>query len=193
MGNVSRTTKAGKDQMISEALRQKLLGIDQLPLGGKIYTQAEAADFIDKRAVAAQAVLQAKAAWLAAIAAFEKLDAEADIVVRDLRNVVIGACGEQSLVVKKFGFAPRKKPVLTQEQKAAAAEKRRATRKRRNTMGRRQKLAIKGEVPAGTKAPVATTTTSETTTGESVQGVATGAAGTGSTGSGRGESGGASG
>ena len=110
MGNVNRITKAGFDETVVKALRENLLGFDLLPLGGKMYTQAEAADFIASRAIAAQAVQQAKAAWIAAIAAFKKLDAQVDIVERDLRNLVIGASGEESPVVKTFGFAPRKKP-----------------------------------------------------------------------------------
>jgi hypothetical protein len=200
MGNVNRITKAGNDQKVVKALRENLLSFNQLPLGGKMYTQAEAADFIDSRALAVLAVQQAKAAWIAAIAAFKKLDAEVDIVERDLRNLVIGACGEESQTVKTFGFAPRKKPVLTPDQKTAANLKRAATRKKRGTMGRKQRLKVKGEVPAAATA-AATTETNETTTTETnetmagvgVQGAATGAAGTGSTGSGRGESGGASG
>jgi hypothetical protein len=212
MGNVSRITRAGADEPIVTALQQGLLGFDQLPLGGKMYTQAEAAAFILSRSQAAHAILQAKAAWLEAIATFEKLDKEADIAVRDLRNLVIGACGEESPVVKKFGFAPRKKPVQTPEQKEAANQKRAATRKKRNTMGRKQRLKVKGEVPAATPAPeptpagtaapavvlavvgamgpVAMTTTNETT-GTMTAGVTAdgaGTAGAGSTGAGRGES-----
>jgi len=208
MGNVNRLTKTGKDTTIVSALQQNLLGFDSLPLGGKIYTQAEAAAFIASRAVAALAVEQARAAWLDAIAAFEKLDAEADIVVRDLRNVVIGACGAQSPIVGTFGFRPRKKPELTPAQKTAANLKRAATRKKRNTMGRKQRLKVKGEVPAapaepeptaagtavalavaGAMAPEATTTAMGTTAGVGAEGgaaVAAGEAGAGSTDTGRG-------
>ncbi len=219
MGNMSRLKKAGTDQPIAKALRANLLSFNQLPLGGRMYTQAEAADFIDSRAVAALAVQQAKAAWIAAIAAFKKLDAQVDIVERDLRNLVIGACGEQSEIVAKFTFAPRKKPVLTAEQKTAASLKRAATRKKRNTMGRKQRLKVKGEVPvatpapeptpagavtpamvlavAGAMGPVATTTSHETTVNTATTaGVATdgaGTAGAGSTGTGGGPSGGAAG
>jgi hypothetical protein len=161
MANVSRTMKAGKDGKIVTALRNKVIGLDQLPLGGSIYTQDEAADLIEKRIVANNAVEQAKAAWLHAIKVYEELSAQVDVVERDLRHVVMGACGEQSPKMAEFDFQPPKHAVLTLEQKAEAARKRMETRKARKTMGRRQKKAIKGVMPAvviavaGTNASVA--------------------------------------
>jgi hypothetical protein len=49
---------------------------------------------------------------------------------------------------------PRKRRVFTQEQITAIVKKRNATRARRGTMGRKQRKAIKGVVPAETPAPV---------------------------------------
>jgi hypothetical protein len=147
MANVSRTTKAGKDVAIVAALRKGVLGLDQIPLAGKVYTQSGAADLVQGRIDAGAAVLKAKAEWEAAIAAYEAIDAQVDVAVRDLRNVVIGACGEDSPKMATFEFVPRKKRVFTQEQITAIVAKRNATRVRRGTKGRRQKMAIKGVVP----------------------------------------------
>ncbi len=169
MANVSRTMKAGKDGTIVTALRKGVIGLDQLPLGGDIYTQAQAADLIEKRIVANDAVEQAKAAWLHAIKEYETLSAKVDVVERDLRHVVMGAFGETSPKMADFDFQPPKHAVLTQEQKTEAARKRMETRKARKTMGRKQKKAIKGVVPAvviavaGTNASVAPDTATEVT------------------------------
>jgi hypothetical protein len=153
MANVNRIAKAGKDEAIVTALRDDVLKLDQLPLGSRMYTRNDLAALLKKRIAANLGIDQAKAAWKAAILAYKNLDREVEIVLRDLRNVVIGAYGEDSLVVKGLTFAPRKKPVLTSEQKKLAAERRNATRKKRRTMGRKQKLAIKGEVPAAAAEP----------------------------------------
>jgi hypothetical protein len=72
--------------------------------------------------------------------------------LRDLRNVVIGYCGEDSPKMADFRFAPRKRRVFTQEQITAIVLKRNATRKRNGTMGRKQKKAIKGVVPVAAAA-----------------------------------------
>jgi hypothetical protein len=147
MGNSSRDKKAGRDKTVVKALRDGLLELDRIAVGGRIFTQAELADFIDARGAKAQAVLQSKAQWKAAILAFKKHDALTETVLRDLRGVVIGACGEEHPTVAKFGFRGRKKPVMTEEQKAVASQRRKATRQKRKTMGRKQRLAVKGVVP----------------------------------------------
>jgi hypothetical protein len=155
MGNTSRERKRGTDLQIVTALKEGLLQLDLLPLGGRVFTQAELAAFLETRTTKAQAVVTSKKAWHVAIDDFDAHDALAEIVVRDLRNVVIGACGETHPTVSRFGFAARKKPVLTPEQKELANQRRKATRAKRKTMGRKQKLAIKGVVPdAAGAAPV---------------------------------------
>jgi hypothetical protein len=153
MPNVNRLTKAAKDEAIATQLTRGELDLDKLPLGGRIYTRAEVAALLQKRIVSALGVLQAKAAWKDAIKSYKTLDREVEIVLRDLRNVVIGVYGEDSPKVKEFTFAPRKKPVLTEEQKTLAVQRRNATRKKRRTMGRKQRLAIKGDAPVEAAPP----------------------------------------
>jgi hypothetical protein len=147
MANINRTKKAGNDVAVVAALRSGVLGLDQLPLAGKLYTQSEAADLVQSRIDAGNALQKAKAEWIAAIGAFEAIDAHVGTALRDLRNVVIGYCGEDSPKMADFRFAPRKRRVFTQEQITAIVLKRNATRKRNGTMGRKQKKAIKGVVP----------------------------------------------
>jgi hypothetical protein len=147
MANMSRDKKRGTDQAIAALLREGVLPIDAIHVGGRTFTQAELADFIEARGTKAQTVVESKAAWKAAILDFKKYDALTEVVLRDLRNVVIGACGEEHPTTGKFGFRGRKKPVMTEEQKAVASQRRKATRQKRKTMGRKQRLAVKGVVP----------------------------------------------
>jgi hypothetical protein len=152
MANMNRTKKAGNDVAVVAALRSGVLGLDQLPLAGKLYTQSEAADLVQSRIDAGNALQKAKAEWIAAIGAFEAIDAHVGTALRDLRNVVIGYCGEDSPKMADFRFAPRKRRVFTQEQITAIVLKRNATRKRNGTMGRKQKKAVKGVVPVAAAA-----------------------------------------
>jgi hypothetical protein len=164
MANVDRTTKAGNDTAIVGALRSGVLGLDQLPLAGKLYTQSEAADLVQGRIDARAALLRAKADWEAAIATYEAVDKHVDVAVRDLRNVVIAATGETSDEMATFQFVARKKRVFTPERMKEIVAKRNATRAARGTKGRKQKLAIKGVVPAKAAAPAPTPTTESPTT-----------------------------
>jgi hypothetical protein len=148
MANVSREMKAGKDVRVVTALRNGVLGLSQLALAGKVYTESEAADLVQGRIDARAKLLRAKADWEAAIKTYEAVDKLVDLAVRDLRNAVIGAHGEDSPKMAEFEFVPRKKPVYTQEQITATVAKRAATRLARGTKGRKQKLAITGVVSA---------------------------------------------
>jgi hypothetical protein len=147
MGNVSRNMKAGRDQALLKGIDAHLSGLSQLPLGGKLYTPESLKAFIQQRTQASNAVAQARAAWLDAIRTYKELDAHADVVVRDLRNLAIGALGADSDDLQTFSFSKPKRVTFTAEQMKAIVQKRLETRKARRTMGRRQKAKIKGVVP----------------------------------------------
>jgi hypothetical protein len=70
-------------------------------------------------------------------------------------SFVRAAFGGSPDVLAEFGLAPKKvrKP-LTAEQRAAAKAKRESTRKARGTMGKKEKLAIKGNVTGVEVIPV---------------------------------------
>jgi hypothetical protein len=65
------------------------------------------------------------------------------------------AFGNSPDVLAEFGLQPKKvRKVLTIAEKAAAKAKREATRKARGTIGKRKKLAIKGDVTGVVVTPV---------------------------------------
>jgi hypothetical protein len=155
----SRTTTAGQDQQVLEGIQKDLQAMSTLTLGATTFTPDSLATYIQRRIDLANAVVTAKASWLAAAKAYEAMNKEARVVVRDLRNMVIAAFGADSPKLADFGFAPPRRPTLTPEQHAAAARKRAATRKARKTMGKRQKAKITGESPTAQPA-IATDTAS---------------------------------
>jgi hypothetical protein len=148
----NRTVTSGKDQLLIAGIQKDLSTTKSIPLGGTTYTPASLTTFIQSRIDAANEVVTAKAAWQSAAKAYIALNAQANVAVHDLKQFVIGLFGADSSKLPDFGFTPRKKAVLTPDQKVAAAAKRAATRKARGTVGPKAKLAIKGTVPSTTTA-----------------------------------------
>lgn len=142
----NRTTQQGKDQQLIAGIQKDLTSTKSIPLGATTYTPTTLAAFIQSRIDAVNEVITAKAAWQNAAKAYKALDAQANVVVHDLKQYVIGAFGTASPKLADFGFTPRKKAVLTPEQKVTAAAKRAATRVARGTKGPKAKLAIHGTV-----------------------------------------------
>jgi hypothetical protein len=141
----NRRIKQGQDQQILIGIQEGLQSIGTIHVAGTAFTPATLADFFHKRIAAANAIVTALAAWQDAIRVYRQLDAQAAVITRDLRNVVIAAFGADSEKLGCFGFVAPKKPQMTQEAKQAAVLKRAATRKARNTMGKRQRAKLTGE------------------------------------------------
>ncbi len=143
--NIARRIIQGQDQLLIAGILQDLEGLPTtMGLGGTQYTPQEIAAFFQARIDAANRIITARAAWTAAIAEFEELNRRAKVLLPDLRNVLLGNFGPDSEKLSHFGFAPPRRPKLTVEQRRAASEKAKATRKARGTLGKKQKLAIKG-------------------------------------------------
>jgi len=156
--NPNRPVTQARDGQVIVGIKKDLQNVSSLPIGGTTFTMATIETLIQSRIDAANAVDVARANWLQATAKYEALNAQVTPVVRGLRNYVINAFGENSPVLADFGFTPPKKAVLTPEQNVAKALKAAATRKARGTMGKKEKLKIKGTVatagPATPASPV---------------------------------------
>jgi hypothetical protein len=113
-------------------------------------------DSLDTRA----AVTATQGAYKKALA--EKEEAETKRAVTDdaLRVWVLAWFGANSAEAHEFGYAARKKAVLTAEERAAAVAASQATRKARGTVGPRAKLKIKG-APVASTAPAAPASNAE--------------------------------
>jgi hypothetical protein len=146
---LARTTIQGRDQQILKGIALDLQSMPVLHLGAMTFSPSSLSAYVQRRIDLANAVETSRAAWLATVEAYDEMNAQANVVVQDLRNLVIAAFGEDSPKLADFGFAPPKRPNLSPEQKAIAAQKRNATRKARRTMGARQRAEIKGSVDEG--------------------------------------------
>jgi hypothetical protein len=185
MATKTRTNTQGKDQQVITGVQKDLTLMSSLPLGGQTFTPATLVAFVQSRIDAGNEVVVAKANWQSAAKAYEAINTKANVVVHDLKQLVIGAFGATSSKLADFGFTAKKVTVLTPEQKVAAAEKRAATRKARNTLGPKAKLAVTGTVPptapatpakpeeSAAPAPAPTVTVNVTSTPTTPAGVST--------------------
>jgi hypothetical protein len=148
----NRTTKQGTDQAVIQGIKLDLQTMTSLPLGGTTYTPTSLVAFIQSHIDAANAIVTAKANWEKAIATYTGIDKQAQVVLHDLKALVLATFGATSPKLADFGYLPRKVTVLTPEQKAAAAAKRAATRKARGTMGPKAKLKVTGATAAANAA-----------------------------------------
>jgi hypothetical protein len=134
------------DGQVIVGIQKNLQNVSSLPIGGSILTMTAIETLVQSRIDAASAVDVARAKWLDATATYQAVNAQVTPVVGGLRRYVINAFGESSPVLADFGFTPPKKTSLTPEQNVAKAKKAAATRKARGTMGKKEKLKIKGTV-----------------------------------------------
>jgi hypothetical protein len=160
MTTTNRTSKQGTEQQIIQGIKLDLQTMTNLALGGTSYTPTSLVAFIQSHIDAANAIVTAKANWQKAIATYTAIDKQAQVVLHDLKALVLATFGASSAKIADFGYRPRKVAVLTPEQKAAAAVKRAATRKARGTMGPKAKLKVTGATAtASAAAPVTPATT----------------------------------
>jgi hypothetical protein len=154
------------DGQVIVGIKKNLQNLSSLPVGGSTFTMVAIETLVQSRIDAANAVDVARANWLDATAKYQALNTQVTPVIRGLRRYVIDAFGENSPVLADFGFVPPRKGALTPEENVARAEKALATRKARGTMGKKQKLKIKGTVattaPATPASPVPITAPSVT-------------------------------
>jgi hypothetical protein len=115
-------------------------------LSGEKYTSEELLSLLQARTDAARTAQTARAAWLNAAAALQEQLAKTDPVFANLQQQLLSTYSPTANELADFGIAPRKRPVLTAEQRLAAVQKRRATRNARHTLGKKQRLDVTSEV-----------------------------------------------
>jgi hypothetical protein len=151
----NRTSTAAKDGQVILGINKDLQTMSSILLGGQTFSSSSLAARIQSRIDAWNAVVTAKANWQNAAKTYDAIDATTTVIVRELRNLVIGAFGADSPKLADFGFAPTTRAPLTSEEKAVKAAKARATRLARGTTSKKQKATIHGVLP--TAAPAAPT------------------------------------
>jgi hypothetical protein len=153
------TRKMSSEAALAEQLvagtQKYLSAVSQITLEGSTFTPSQLEAQLNAFADLRNAVDAAKATVKAKLLD-ERMKAPA---LRAIFLAFIGfvrvTFGNQPEVLAGFGLAPKKeKKALTTEQQAAAKAKREATRKARGTVGKKKKLAIKGDVTGVVVTPI---------------------------------------
>jgi hypothetical protein len=136
-----------------------------LPLGEMTRDQLIA--FLQTFVTAVDLTTSAHQAWQEAL----QNEHATELVVRpvraDIKSTLVGRFGKHSKTLLKFGFAPAKQAATTTKGKSTAVAKRQATRDARGTKGKKQKLAIKGNVTGVVITPVTSEASTPATNGSS--------------------------
>jgi hypothetical protein len=136
-----------------------------LPIDGKPWKSGDIVTFLQEQAAAMQNANELHASWLQAVAKnTATYVAQVKPMLASIKSYVIPMLGTASAAFRAFGFALPKKAQPDVETKAGAVAKLRATRAARNTMGKKQRLAIKGVVQPVLALPAATSSSASPVT-----------------------------
>jgi hypothetical protein len=125
-------------------------------VNGTTFTKAELLARFQARLDAAERTKNDRTALHASVAAERQIATDAGTLRMGFKTWLQGRYGKNSSELQKFGFAQAKKPQRPVSNKSLGIAKNRATRTARSTVGKKQKLKIKGVVPvAPTAAPPA--------------------------------------
>jgi hypothetical protein len=165
MSSVSKNDVSAMLTTVLGAVNTTLLK-KTIVLEGEAWKETDIASALQGQIQALQASAAAHATWIKLVA--DQRQAYKTVIVpllKALRNYIALAYGTNSQTYVDFGFAQPTKAKPSTETRAAALAQSRATREARGTMGKKQRLAIKGVVQPVTAQPVAPSpsTPSETT------------------------------
>jgi hypothetical protein len=162
MSKVSQNDLSMMLQAVVTALNDPSFSTKTVVIAGKIWKPKDLVQTFESQIDALQASNAAHQAWLQSVS--DQRSAYAAIVplLKGLRAYLAALYGETSQTYRNFGFAPPQKAKPSTETRSAALQQSRATRLARGTMGKKQRLAIKGTVPV--TAPAATSPSEPSTT-----------------------------
>ncbi len=154
--NRNRTKAAALAQVLALiAGTTKHLPNGSFTFGGVTYTAASLVQFLQGLANALTALGAAEAGAKDALAAERAARNQVGPVLLAYRRFLLLTFANSAQTLADFGLAPPKaRAPLTTEQLAAKKAKADATRKARGTTGKKQKLAVKGNVTGVTVIPV---------------------------------------
>jgi hypothetical protein len=127
---------------------QQLFAKKTLVINGQSYKAEAIEQMLQNQIDAMQQVDASHAAWEDAIVTERKGAVSIAELVSGITSFVIATFGTSSTNLAVFGITPRRKPARSVQSKVDAIDQALATRKARRTMGRKQRQAITGVVPA---------------------------------------------
>src|SRR5215472_16649023 len=132
--------------MLESGIKTNLSDTPSLVVGGVTYTPSEAIAKVDSFLAVQTNAANAKNAYHTAITNEKTSNLAARTFRAQMHGYCIARYGADSPKLAEFSFTPAKPKKSLVTTKAIAAAKTKAARVARNTMGKKQKLKIKGSV-----------------------------------------------
>jgi hypothetical protein len=143
----NRDKTLNKHRQAIAGIRKHFASAPTIALGGTPTPPNDAIAALQGSIDAVDAASASAHAFHVAVAAQHAAIAKGSGLLTDLKTLVKSQLGSSEGVLGDFGFTSPNRQTPDQATKAAAVAKRAATRAARHTMGKRQKLAVKGDVP----------------------------------------------
>jgi hypothetical protein len=146
--NTNKSSRVARDQQLIDGITKHLGRSTAIFVLGKKYTISQIVALLKERIAKVSAASAAKAVWTEAVKADRQHTQTTQELVVGVRQTLLTMFASVD-VLADFGISPRKtRKVLLSTEKADAVAKAKATRKARHTMGKKEKLKIKGDSPA---------------------------------------------
>jgi hypothetical protein len=156
-GSRSKNSQADLATKLVEGIQKRLSAVAQVTFGGSTFTPAAVEAQLQALATLRSDVTAAKAAVETKLSAERTKGPALRVFLLAFVSFVRATFGDTPDVLADFGLKPKKVATPpTAEQLAAKALKAKATRKARGTVGKKKKLAIKGDVTGVVVTPVTT-------------------------------------
>ncbi len=137
-----------------KALTDNVAAKAEITMDGARYTRAQLAAIYQAALDTRSALVKSRAQVKVDLAARGKAEANRVAIESGLKAWVVAQFGPRSNEAYEFGYTPRKPGVASVETKANAQKLATATRAARGTMGKKQKLKVKGTLVAPTEPAV---------------------------------------
>lgn len=149
---LSRARQRAEHQLMIDGLQKHQSLLPSVVIGGALLTTADVIVQLQELVDSADTTRSTRATWRAAVQADRERLARAKAFVSGLKQATRVAFAGSIETLADCGLSPRKVHLPTPEQTLAATAKALATRAARHTMGKKQRQAIKGAVPAAAPA-----------------------------------------
>jgi hypothetical protein len=155
--------------VIVDAVTQRLAALkgnvpakSQIEIDGKAYKPSDLIAIFQASLDTRAALIKSRAQAKVDLAARGAAEGNRNAIEPGLKSWVTGKFGATSNEALEFGYAPRKTATKSAETKATAARLAEATREARGTMGKKERLKVKGTLPVSA-APAAPAITAPVT------------------------------
>ena len=145
MPRATQTTKLERARTLVAGIQKHLAAGGKYYLQGRAFSRDDLIATFQEELDALRAIQAARAALASAVAREVDVERRVRSLELDLKGLVQNLFGHRIDVLGAFGWSVPKKPgPKTPAAKALGAEKAAATRKARGTMGKRQRLKVRG-------------------------------------------------